>query len=238
VIPAPRGEVHVWRAPLSISDPERADLLATLSPDERARADRFHFDRDRAHFIAGRGFLRAILGAYLDVAPRALVFDYSPHGKPRLATGAGGLRFNLSHSHDLALCAVALDRELGVDVEYIQPRLEEGIAERFFSRREVAALRSLPAEAQSAAFFACWTRKEAYVKAHGQGLSLRLDRFDVSLAPGEPAALLRTEDDPAEAMRWSLRELVPGPGYAGALAAEGQTWRLRCWQWLSARARG
>ncbi len=230
-VPAlPRGEVHVWRAVLDTSERHRKGLLATLSPDERARADRFHFERDRVHFITGRGWLRAILARYLETAPAALRFHYGPHGKPRLAGAfSDRLRFNVSHSHGLALYAVAVDRELGVDIERIEPRLEHGIAERFFSPGEVATLRALPRHVQREAFFTCWTRKEAYVKARGKGLTLRLDQFDVSLSPGEPAALLRTAGDPDEALRWSLRELAPGPGYSAALVAEGRDWELQCW---------
>jgi 4'-phosphopantetheinyl transferase len=230
VLTVSRGEVHVWRASLDVTPRRRTSLLATLSSDERARADRFHFERDRHHFITGRGLLRAILARYLETAPAALQFHYDAHGKPRLA-GAfpDRLRFNVSHSHGLALYAVSVDRELGVDLERIEPRLETGIAERFFSPREVATLRALPTHAQRDAFFACWTRKEAYVKARGEGLTLCLDQFEVSLSPGEPAALLRTAGDPDEARRWSLEELAPEPGYAAALAVEGRDWGLRCW---------
>ena len=225
-----RGEVHVWRASLDTTGGHRTNLLATLSPDERARADRFHFERDREHFIAGRGRLRAILSRYLETAPSAVPFGYDTHGKPRLA-GAfrRRLRFNVSHAHGLALYAVSADRELGVDIEWTGRRLEAGIAERFFAPREVATLRALPPHQQRDAFFACWTRKEAYVKARGEGLTLALDQFEVSLAPGEPAALLRVQGDPDEARRWSLQELTPGPGYAAAFAVEGRDWGLQCW---------
>jgi 4'-phosphopantetheinyl transferase len=201
-----------------------------LSPDERARAERFHFARDRDHFIAGRGLLRVILARYLETEPGTLRFEYGRHGKPRLASTAGdGIRFNVAHSRGLALYAVAVGRELGVDIERIEPRLEQGIAERFFSPGEIATLRSLPPPVQREAFFACWTRKEAYVKARGEGLTLGLDQFEVSMCPGEPAALLHTASDPDEARRWSLQELAPGPGYAAALAVEGGDWMLQRW---------
>ncbi len=151
-------------------------------------------------------------------------FAYTTYGKPLLAdeTGASGLRFNLTHSHGLALLAVTRGREIGVDVERIRDNLEgEKLAERFFSPREVAALRSLPPELRREAFFHCWTRKEAYIKAVGKGLSLPLDQFDVTLHPGEPAALLATRHDSEEAQRWSMRSLAPGEGYVGALARRG-----------------
>jgi 4'-phosphopantetheinyl transferase len=125
---------------------------------------------------------------------------------------------------------------VGIDLERIRFDLAVAeIAERFFSRREVAMLRTLPTELQRQAFFRCWTRKEAYIKARGEGLSLLLDQFDVSLAPGEPAAILGTQRDPSEASRWSLQKLTPAPGYVAALAVEGHGWRLTCWQWPDPR---
>ena len=205
-----------------------------LAADEQARAGRFYFQKDREHFIVARGVLRAILGRYLNREPAGLPFCYGSHGKPALAgqSERGAIRFNVSHSHGVALYAVTREREVGIDLERIRFDLEVvEIAERFFSRREAAMLRTLPMAAQRQAFFRCWTRKEAYIKARGEGLSLPLDQFDVSLAPGEPAAVLGTQGDPSEASRWSLEELSPAPGYAAALAAEGHGWRLACWQW-------
>jgi 4'-phosphopantetheinyl transferase len=174
--------------------------------------------------------LRAILGGYLNQGPECLSFCYNSQGKPALDGDA--IRFNVSHSHGVALYAVTRGREVGIDIEHIRFDLAVAeIAERFFSRREVVMLRALPAEVQRQAFFLCWTRKEAYIKARGEGLSLPLDQFDVSLAPGEPAAVLGTQRDPSEASRWSLQELTPAPGYVAALAVEGHGWRLTCWQW-------
>jgi 4'-phosphopantetheinyl transferase len=168
------------------------------------------------------------------VAPDQLRFDYSNHGKPKLAKtfGQGRLSFNLSHSGGLALYSVTLGREIGIDLERVWEDLEyEQIAERFFSPREGTMLRRLPARQRPEAFFNCWTRKEAYLKARGEGLSLPLNQFDVSMAPGEPAALLNVWDDPQEATRWTLQELIPAPGYVGALAVEGHAWRLTRWRW-------
>jgi 4'-phosphopantetheinyl transferase len=227
-------EVHVWRASLDLKAARVQSLQQTLSGDERARAGRFHFQKDREHFVVARGVLRAILGGYLDIEPGQVRFCYGAHGKPTLAQGAGKpvLRFNLSHAHGLVLYALARGRELGIDVEHLRPQLvNERVAEQFFSRGEVAVLRGLPADEQQKAFFDCWTRKEAYIKARGEGLSLRLDQFEVSLAPGAPAALLSSDGDPREACRWALKELSPGPGYMAALAVEGHGWRLTCWQW-------
>lgn len=227
-------DVHVWRASLDPPASVVERLERTLATDERERAGRFRFSRHRSHFIAARGMLRAILGLYLEAEPAALYFQYGPRGKPGLAGDGddGTLRFNLSHSGELALYAVARGRELGIDVEQIRSdRSDESIARRFFSPSEVEALLALPEGERRDAFFRCWTRKEAYIKARGDGLSLALDQFDVSLAPGEPATLLRTRQDAADAARWSLRDLPAGPGYAAALAVEGKSWRLRCWQW-------
>jgi len=163
-----------------------------------------------------------------------LRFSYSPYGKPSLAEefNVGALCFNLSHADGLALYAVTCGRQLGVDIERVRADLVDAqVAEQFFSPQEVAALRALSGNIQPQAFFNCWTRKEAYIKARGEGLSLPLDQFDVSLAPGEPAALLRTGGEPREVTRWSLKELSPGGDYVAALAVEGHGWRLRCWQW-------
>ena len=227
-------EVHVWRATLDQTPSQIQSFLQTLAADERTRAERFYFEKDREHFIVARGVLRAILGGYLNQAPESLSFCYSAHGKPSVAGefGADAIRFNMSHSHGIALYAVAHGREVGIDIERVRFDVEVAeIAERFFSRREVEMLRTLSTEDQRQAFFRCWTRKEAYIKARGEGLSLPLDKFDVSLSPGEPAALLSTQPDPSEAARWSLQELTHAPGYVAALAVAGHGWRLACWQW-------
>jgi len=227
-------EVHVWRAALNIKESRVQSLRRTLTADERARAERFHFQKDREHFIVARGLLRAILGRYLDVEPSQLRFSYSPYGKPSLAGefNADALCFNLSHADGLALYAVTRGRQLGIDIERVRAELaDEQVAERFFSPREVAVLRALSGNMQPLAFFNCWTRKEAYIKARGEGLSLPLDQFDVSLTPGVTAALLRTNGDPQEASRWRIQELAPGAGYVSALAVKGHHWRLKCWQW-------
>lgn len=228
------GAVHVWRVSLDESPSQVALFQSTLDDDERSRAARFYFSRDRERFIVARGVLRELLGRYLDRSPKSLSFSYSTHGKPALASESGedAICFNLSHSHGAALYAVARGRELGVDLEFIRCDLEaEQIAERFFSQSEIVALRALPLALRKYAFFLCWTRKEAYIKARGEGLSMPLDQFDVSLIPGEPAVLLSTQPDPGEALNWSLRNLTPVSGYAAALAIKGRDWTLSCWQW-------
>ncbi|HZN10638.1 MAG TPA: 4'-phosphopantetheinyl transferase superfamily protein [Blastocatellia bacterium] len=229
-------EVHVWRGALDQPPPVTEQLLATMTADERRRAGRYHFARDREHFIVARGMLRAILGRYLGRGPGDLQFIYAAYGKPALSTepSHGGLRFNLSHSHGLALLAVTRDREVGVDLEFIRPGvIEEEIAEHFFSAAEVRLLRALPPAEQAEAFFNCWTRKEAYIKARGEGLSLPLDQFEVSLAPGQPAELRRTAGDKSEAGRWTMRELFPGSAFKAALAVAGPECHVKCWQWIT-----
>jgi 4'-phosphopantetheinyl transferase len=226
-------QVHVWRVPLEVSLAGVNLLSQFLSKDERDRADRFHFDADRNHFIVARAWLRIIIGYYVGVEPAELEFDYSSYGKPSLAKPLAeftGLHFNLAHSADLALVGVTLRRQIGIDLERISNTVAyEEVARRFFSSSEIACLSSLPQTARLRAFFNCWTRKEAFIKAKGHGLSLDLDQFDVSLDE-EEAALLRTRWDPTEAEHWSLRTLEVGSGYVAALAVEGSDWQLSYWQ--------
>jgi 4'-phosphopantetheinyl transferase len=230
-----RDTVHVWRVSLAQPQARIQTFLQLCTPDERARAEAYHFQRDRERFIAARGALRTILARYLPRTPEQLRFTYSRYGKPALleTMNERGLRFNISHAHELALCAVTRGREVGVDIEFIREDFASlDIAGRFFSQAEVAALRALPPGAQTLAFFNCWTRKEAYIKARGEGLSHPLDCFTVSLIPGEPARLLSTKNDPQEVSHWCLHELATGAGYAAAIAVEGGPCRLDCWQWL------
>jgi 4'-phosphopantetheinyl transferase len=224
-------EVDVWAVGLESSEHCADALAATLSADERERADRFHFDRDRWRFICGRGVLRQVLGAYLHVRPVDIAFGYGAYGKPALSgRGEGLLKFNVSHSHELALVAVG-DVEMGVDVEAIRPMADaDDIASRFFSPREVAELQALPLTLRDAAFFACWTRKEAYLKALGSGLARPLDGFTVTLAP-DTAIDLVVHGDARETARWSIHELSPLAGYDAALVTEGRPTQVRCWQW-------
>jgi 4'-phosphopantetheinyl transferase len=225
-------DVHVWRASLGATYESVQRLHGILAEDEKARADRFIFARDRNHFILARGALREILSRYLGIAPREIRFIYSPYGKPALADAAGDLKFNVSHSHEVALYAIARGCEVGLDVEYVRDDFASmEIAERFFSRAEVTALRAIEPDSRTLAFFNCWTRKEAYIKARGEGLSHPLEQFAVSCAPGQPAAILSSENDPQEVSRWRLHELLPGPGYAAALALSGAPRKVSLWQW-------
>ena len=227
-------EIHVWCASLDQRLPRFYGFIQTLSMDDRMRAEQFYFEQDRKHFIASRGIVRMILGRYLGVEPKRLQFCYGKNGKPALANtfGKGNIRFNLSHSEGIALYAFTREHEIGVDIEHIRDISEmEQIAERFFSVRENAVFRALPKSKRKEAFFNCWTRKEAFIKAIGDGLSRPLDKFDVGLVPGEPARLLRIEGDSNVASQWSIQELKLAFGFAAAFAVEGRRWRLRCWRW-------
>lgn len=228
------AEIHIWRVSLDLTASQVETLQHTLTEDEFGRAERYYFPRDRRHFIAARGALRTILSRYLNAQPGELRFCYSPYGKPTLgrASGDAVIHFNLSHSDGLALYAVARGREVGIDVERVRPIPDaEAIAERFFSVRENSVFRAVPENKKPEAFFTCWTRKEAFIKARGEGLSFPLDQFDVSVIPGEPARLLNIRNHPQECNRWSLHALAPGPGFVGALAVEGREVELSCWQW-------
>ena len=224
-------EVHVWRASLNQPHLTLQYLHGILASEERTRAARFHFERHRNHFIAARGLLRGILGRYLNLPPERLQFKYSSYGKPFLADDCGGewLRFNVSHSGELVLYAFSRGRELGIDIEEIRTDItHQQIASNFFSKQEVDALHALPAHLQQEAFFLCWTRKEAYIKGIGEGLSFPLHSFDVSLTPGGPASLLAVRGHAEEAARWTLQALEPGPNYHATLVVEDGGWQLKC----------
>lgn len=214
------GDVHVWRARLDPAASEVAACWSLLSADERARAERYRFERHRRRFVVARGTLRKLLGRYTARPPADIVFRVTEYGKPVL-DGGEGLQFNLSHSHELAVYAFAA-LPVGVDVEHLRP-VEDAldIAARFFSPREVADLRALGEDRRARAFFACWTRKEAYIKALGQGLSLPLDSFSVSLELERPA-LRHAGGDPEEWRRWTIANVEVGEGYAGAVAVRGR----------------
>ncbi len=225
--------VDIWRASFAGAEANLDRLGASLSPDERARARAFAFEPERRRFLASRGMLRALLARYAAGEPGALEIVPDANGKPRLGgrCGQGRVRFNVSHSGDVWTCAVALHREVGVDVEEVRPGQEtDRIAERYFSAVEVAALRSLAPAERPAAFHRGWARKEAFLKARGVAITIPLDSFDVTLAPGEPPRLLATRPDPAEAARWTLHDVDFGPGFAGALCVEGEVLEVRPWR--------
>jgi 4'-phosphopantetheinyl transferase len=220
-------EVHLWQATL---DERPADIFESfLSPDELTRANRFHFIKDRNHFVVARGLLRNLLAAYLGVNCAEFRFSYGAQGKPFLLLDSQSqINFNVSHSHGRAAFAFSRGRELGVDLEYVKDDFDdELIAKRFFSRAEVLALQTVPADLLKQAFFNCWTRKEAYIKARGEGLSMPLDQFDVTLKPDEPVALLNNYREEREVSRWSMQSIPAPEGYVGALVVEGHDWKLK-----------
>jgi len=226
------SEIHAWFADLEQPAEAIQQLAATLTADEKQRAARFHFERDRSRYIAGRGILRHLLGAYLETPPDRLQFRYGEHGKPELAEPASDLRFNLSHSHGLALYAFVSRREIGCDIERLREDVwRDRIAERFFSRAEAAALSALAPELRTEGFFRCWTRKEAWIKARSHGMSIPLDSFDVNLASNEPARLKGTRPDPEEANRWIIHPLEAPPGFVAAIAVEGEAGPILVRQW-------
>jgi medium-chain acyl-[acyl-carrier-protein] hydrolase len=220
-------EVQIYRFGLKRPAEEVAHLAPLLDPSERERADKFRFPADRDQYIVGRALLRCLLAAHVRQAPQELRFAYAAAGKPLLRDH--GLQFNLAHSGGLALLALAGRRAVGVDVEHLNRPIEiTCIADRYFNPEEQAVLKAEPAAERLPAFFRAWTRKEAYMKATGQGLSMPLERFAVLPAPGASALRLQTLDPPQEAARWSLRDLDVQPAYVGAVAVGGHGWRLTC----------
>jgi 4'-phosphopantetheinyl transferase len=222
-------EVQVWRAALDVDPDTRAHLRSVLTDDERTRADRFVQPVHRERFVVAHAFLRDVVARQAGVLPGSLHFRTLAAGKPVL--DGSRLRFNLSHSGGLALLAVTLDREVGVDVEALRPMPDAcELAERHFAPGEIAALRALPERDRDEAFLRCWTLKEAYVKAVGDGLGIPLERFEVEYAPPRAEPALRILDDVAP-RPWTMRTLEPGPGYAGALAVLGSGFRLGLYDW-------
>jgi 4'-phosphopantetheinyl transferase len=224
------GVVHVFSAPLDLPLKRLEQLIQLLSDDELNRAQRFRLDRDSERFIAGRGTLREILGALLGIDPKLLVISPGEYGKPRLAAPAAAksLHFNLAHADSFAVIATG-EHELGVDLERVCALGEaELIASRFFSTRESDALLALPVENRQTAFFNCWTRKEAYLKAIGTGLAGGLDPFESSLEPG---GAVHRPGFPNDARQWSLHSLHPAAGFVGALAVQPVDAQIHCWSW-------
>ncbi|MGH9968419.1 MAG: 4'-phosphopantetheinyl transferase family protein [Pyrinomonadaceae bacterium] len=229
-----RNEVHLWRATIDVPSPLVSSIWKMLSADETDRANRFVFERDCHRFVVARGFLRMILGWYIHRRADELQFDYTKHGKPCLAEPYADtdLKFNVSHSTNFALYGLTLGREIGVDLEQVRSDIEiEQIASRMFSTNEVRQLRSLPSDdVRVWAFFNCWTRKEAFLKAKGSGLFFPLDQFSVTLLPGDPASLVETQWNMYEMQRWSLEAIDVAQGYAAAIAVEGNNWSLHQWE--------
>lgn len=218
-----KRQVHLWLVRLEASGDNFARSQSWLSPDETARTKRFYFDRHRHAYALGRAALRVLLANYLGLAPAEVAFVYGPQGKPALAptlkNDACPLRFNVSNSGNLAAYAFTAGCEIGVDVEQHRPLHDfENIAHRFFSPEETTELMQLPDGEKNNAFFNCWARKEAYIKAMGGGLSIPLDSFRVTLRPGAGARMVSIGGSQEEGRHWTLHEFTPAPEYAGAIA--------------------
>ena len=215
-------EVHLWQAPLDLAPGVLEPLAASLSSEERERATRFRFDIDRTHFIAARGWMRSLLARYIGCSASEVVLTLGPHGKPQLEVGPAWLRFNLSHSNGLAIYAVARDREVGVDVEYINRDVPIEDMARQFSPREREELFAQPESDRLRAAFDCWTRKEAFLKALGTGMTLPPDEFDVSsLGPDVSTEIRHKNGHDDGLVRWSVYSFDSTPGYSAAVAVEG-----------------
>jgi 4'-phosphopantetheinyl transferase len=223
----PPNQIHVWRLSHNPQCLPPAAWESTLSPEELARAHRFSFHRDRNAYITTRSALRDLLGQYLSNPPSEIRISYADRGKPHLDPATSPLQFNVSHTRGLALLAFAMNRRLGIDVEKIRPIDNwQDIARRYFSQKEIAELAALPPAQRDEGFYTCWTRKESYVKASGEGLLVPLDSFDVTLTPGAPEILTA-----ADASKWTLRSIDPHPGYVAALTVEGQNFDLNFWDY-------
>lgn len=220
--------VHLWRIPLVATSAALQAYDSLLAPDERGRAARFHFEVHRRRFMIGRARLRILLASYLKTTPAALTFSYTDHGKPYLS--GQPLSFNLSHSEDAAALGITSNRNIGVDIEKIRHDITEGIAERYFASAEVRALRSLPPTQQPGAFFRCWTRKEAYIKARGGGLSIPLADFEVPLDATGNLSLVHYRD-PGEGARWSLQDVPMTGDYIAAVVVEGRDLSFEYFDW-------
>jgi 4'-phosphopantetheinyl transferase len=226
--------IDFWRAALDLPERIIKDYKQTLSIDERERADKYFFDQDRNRFIVRRGILRTILSNYLNAEPSLVKFCYSETGKPAVAASskADSMRFSLSHSEGIALYAFTRDTKIGVDIEYIRAISEmDQIADHFFSAKENAVFRDLPESLKKDAFMICWTRKEAFIKAIGDGLSYTLDKFEVSLRPGEPSRLRYIEGNSPAVSVWFIQDLMAGSKFAAAYAVEGKAHQVHCYQW-------
>lgn len=224
-------DLHIWHVDLDRPTSTVLHLHQFLSLDEKVRAHQFHMASDQNRFVIARGSLRTILAGYLPVHPGEITFSYGAQGKPSITNAAAtemNLNFNMAHSAGLALVAVGCATQVGIDVEQIRADLARNIvAKDFFSLREIEQLDSLPAGKQLRAFFACWTRKEAFLKAKGVGLSRALDQFSVSVDPDGHARLLETTWEPAEVSRWWLESIELDGDFAAAVVVEGTARRIR-----------
>lgn len=226
-----QDEVHLWCVNLSLlGNRNLQQLSGYLSKEEFLRTERYYFDKDKRLFVFRSGLLRRFLGSYLHVSPSKVQIGYNGNGKPFLNDhhGEDTIQFSLSHSKGVVLYGFSRKGRIGVDVELIQPMTDmDDVVEGFFSKNEKIEYKGLSIEHRMEGFYNCWTRKEAFLKALGDGLSRGLDTFDVSLTPGEPAVLKRVGWAPTEVQRWMLQSITTIPGYAAAIAVEGNDWSLK-----------
>ena len=223
------NNVHIWSTNLKLSSGQIEELSTILSPDEKERANKFYFERDKNRFIIARGTLRKILSHYLNIEPKKLQFTYSDRGKPYLTNTA--ILFNLSHSQDLALYAITKINLIGIDLEYIRPMNDaKNLAKRFFSIREYNLISQLPPQKQQETFFKIWTCKEAYLKAKGDGLGGSLEKVEICLTPEKPVEFFSINGDIEEASHWYLYQFIPQPNYIAAVVVAEKNQKLSFWQ--------
>lgn len=224
------GDVHIWAASL---DEPAARYNRFLSPAERQTAARFRYEKDRQQYVVSHGILREILGGYLDAGPATIEFLTGSHGKPDLKDDGGcGIRFNISHSRDRVLVAVTLNTDIGVDIEYMRDIDEMAhIVERFCAGHEKTELWTVPDDMKKRAFYLCWTRKEAFIKATGEGMARPLDSFAVSLTPGKSAELIELDGSPGETTGWAIADIPCHPEYSASYACRDRTPRVTCFTW-------
>lgn len=225
------NEVHIWRVDLFQIANQLDRLSKSLSADENLRANQYRFEVDRRKFVLRRSTLRRIIASYLRILPHEVEFRYTSSGQPVLAEPFQYLRFSLTHSGNLVLIAIAMNLHIGVDVE--AEHAIDDIADivcHYFSKEERLEFFSLPADERTRAFYCGWTRKEAFLKAIGQGLAFGLDNVTVTLNPREPARLVTVLGSGMPMFDWSLYSLIPLPGYTGALAVSGMGHGLAWWE--------
>lgn len=228
--------VHVWRIAIPELPSRVLSSAPVLSRLEQEKACRFYFEQDRHKYLTIHAAVRQILSGYLNQPPAKIEYAYTDYGKPYLAgNGDQALHFNLSHSGWIALLGITMDREIGIDIEQMRVEsVDPRVARRFFAPNESSALFAMPESERVKAFFNCWTRKEAFVKGVGEGLSYPLDQFEISVdanGSNNPIIHLKTYRNPLDADQWRIQHLAPGDGYTGALAVRGRAWTLKCWQW-------
>ncbi len=226
------NDVHIWKASLNVNSDKITTLKSILSNDEIDKADRFVFGRDQRRFIVARGLLRIILGRYLMVKPKKIKFIYNDYGKPALSYKfhKRKLHFNISHSNELVVFAITNKGRIGIDIENVHSMKDiEQIIERFFSIEEQEEFKTLPKYCQEQVFFKCWTRKEAFIKACGQGLTLPLNKFTVSVIPSEPARLKYIDNEIDKVDSWTMKEVIPIAGYVGTVVVEGNSYIFHFW---------